>query len=476
MLSFKQLQEKKTKIKINPKKDEIVEGQKKKKDDSYLETNMKKRQANNEKARKDMEKMGTSMKNPHFESTNQEESAYDSQEEVSEESNQEIEAETEIPFLTFDQYQHARTLDEEQLNEFLGKLISKSPLASAIKKPINMPAPAGRAAKGLTVNPVKKEEVEQVSEVAPLVLAGGAAALASAPYLMKKFGSGPANKALDAGRQGLHIQGSPLGAGARQKAIEKAAGVAPGYLSRSKGGKVKKEEVEQLDEYMANVIKGMKGPVGKVAKQSIKPGGNNSLGVRSDATSAGGGKYFTNNARLLARNPGSYIRGTVPEPPKTAPKVNSSANAVRPGMGSSSSNVRASGSSGPRPNRPVTASNALRKREKREHYLRSFGSFLNERTRYAKETGKDFTTGNPSEKGGEGRSEVGKHMQKIMRPTGGAMSSRKKAIQPQGKKKEKGKKGYEGVTPVDKIKNKLSRKRAPKKDPYGYGQGRYQGD
>ena len=43
----------------------VAEGQKK--DDSYLETNMKKRQSNNEKARKDMEKMGTSMKNPHFE-------------------------------------------------------------------------------------------------------------------------------------------------------------------------------------------------------------------------------------------------------------------------------------------------------------------------------------------------------------------------------------------------------------------------
>ena len=41
----------------------------KKKDDSYLETDMKKRHANNEKARKDMEKMGTSMKNPHFEET-----------------------------------------------------------------------------------------------------------------------------------------------------------------------------------------------------------------------------------------------------------------------------------------------------------------------------------------------------------------------------------------------------------------------
>ena len=48
-------------------KKEEVELDEKKKDDSYLETDMKKRQANNEKARKDMEKMGTSMKNPHFE-------------------------------------------------------------------------------------------------------------------------------------------------------------------------------------------------------------------------------------------------------------------------------------------------------------------------------------------------------------------------------------------------------------------------
>ena len=45
-------------------KEQIVE----KKDDTYLEPDMKKRQKNNEKARKDMEKMGTSMKNPHFES------------------------------------------------------------------------------------------------------------------------------------------------------------------------------------------------------------------------------------------------------------------------------------------------------------------------------------------------------------------------------------------------------------------------
>ena len=43
----------------------------KKKDDTYLEPDMKKRQKNNEKARKDMEKMGTSMKNPHFEEKQQ---------------------------------------------------------------------------------------------------------------------------------------------------------------------------------------------------------------------------------------------------------------------------------------------------------------------------------------------------------------------------------------------------------------------
>ena len=41
-----------------------------KKDDTYLEPDMKKRQKNNEKARKDMEKMGT-MKNPHFEEKQQ---------------------------------------------------------------------------------------------------------------------------------------------------------------------------------------------------------------------------------------------------------------------------------------------------------------------------------------------------------------------------------------------------------------------
>ena len=46
------------------------------------------------------------------------------------------------------------------------------------------------------------------------------------------------------------------------------------------------------------------------------------------------------------------------------------------------------------------------------------------------------------------------------------MSSRGKGIQPQGKKKVKGAKGYKGVTPVDKIRNRLAQKRAAKPNPY----------
>ena len=134
MLSFKDLSEKKTKVKVNPKMDDLKEktgpcpktgeavckcdtkcddktpaqksvagkgemSEAKKKDDSYLEVDFKKRQKNNEKARKEMDKV-PGQKNPHFESTGDQ--AYGSQEEVSEESTEEV-AETET-LLTFKQY------------------------------------------------------------------------------------------------------------------------------------------------------------------------------------------------------------------------------------------------------------------------------------------------------------------------------------------------------------------------------------
>lgn len=147
MLTFKQLSEKKkTPCKINPKIEDIKEkscdseGKKKcpkckgegckhcggtgyhdedgegadmseakKKDDSYLEVNFKKRQKNNEKARKEMDKV-PGQKNPHFES--KENSAYVSQEEVSEESTEEV-AETET-LLTFKQFNEGRAEDAKK--------------------------------------------------------------------------------------------------------------------------------------------------------------------------------------------------------------------------------------------------------------------------------------------------------------------------------------------------------------------------
>ena len=89
---------------------------------------------------------------------------------------------------------------------------------------------------------------------------------------------------------------------------------------------------------------------------------------------------------------------------------------------------------------------------------------LDERTRYAKETGKDFKTGNPSEKGGKEPAPALKSVKNYMRKTGGAMSARGKAIAIRGKKKEKGAKPKfkSEPTPVDKIKGQLAKKRAPK--------------
>ena len=129
MLSFKQLQEKKTKVKINPNLKDVMEksscdcdcdtheshdkcgddcncnsmSEGKKKDDTYLETDFKKRLKNNEKARKELMK-GPQMKNPHLES-------YDSQEEVSEESTEES---TENSILTFNNFQEATRLKKEK--------------------------------------------------------------------------------------------------------------------------------------------------------------------------------------------------------------------------------------------------------------------------------------------------------------------------------------------------------------------------
>ena len=303
MLSFKQLQEKKTKIKINPKKDEIVEGQKKKKDDTYLETDFKKRQANNEKARKDLAK-GPQMKNPHFEST---EDAYDSQEEVSEESNQEIEAETEIPFLTFGEYQKTKTMDEEQLKEFnLMKMLTGGGAKNTAK-----PSPSQMAVGAM------QNSARQGGMGLPLQRMVGRNDATAAAYKQllgrSKGGKVPAKKVRKEEVEGVDESVTKMASMKRKpnQGSRSMAGRA-GMAGSPSAGVKKPAAPAPKSNFMSSMIGGMKGPLGGIARSSIKPGGGNALGVQSAATSAGGGKYFTNNARLLARNPASYTRGVVP--------------------------------------------------------------------------------------------------------------------------------------------------------------------
>ena len=417
--------------------------------------------------------------------------------------------ETEIPFLTFDQYQHAQTLDEEQLNEFLQGLFGGG------KKPAGGSAPGGSSSG------------QQMPSHAGL-----ASKLGQRRQMMNQM----------MGKQDTKV------------------------LGYSKGGKVKKEEVEGVDEAVSKIASmklkpnqgsrsmagraGMAGspsapssakpnPLSAAIQKPMSPGaGNNAMSMKPSTYSARGqdgraggftGNVATSIQKTFApamKNKSMLSRMNVPTPkkesadiksfrhfcqdpenvnelfglfggskkkeaPKTQsapPPTPSAMSNMKPSIDVSASAVKDSGSNAPKgasaSNLPLSSKSSPAKKSidmKPEKKTKSFKEAVHqfdERTRYAKETGKDYTTGNPSEKGGEGRSEVGKSMQKMMRPTGGAMSSRKKAIQPQGKKKEKGAKPKFKTepTPVDKIKRKLSDKRAPKKDPYGYGQGRYQGD
>jgi hypothetical protein len=71
---------------------------------------------------------------------------------------------------------------------------------------------------------VKKEEVEQVDEVAPLVVAGLAAAAAT-PYLMKRFGKPAADRALDNATKNSNLPLSTGGSTADLRKAKQAAGM-----------------------------------------------------------------------------------------------------------------------------------------------------------------------------------------------------------------------------------------------------------
>jgi hypothetical protein len=442
MLSFKDLTEKKkTPCKINPSLEDIKEGDKKKcskcdgkgcehcdntgyhaescggshskkkkkpmseakkKDDTYLETDFKKRQANNEKARKDLMK-GPQMKNPHLESkwydpmedpdfdhdeaertrgqsgkpakkkkTTKEETAYVSQEEVSEESNQSIDQE-ETSLLTFGQFSEGMSMKDFKANRT--KLKRREASADAEKR-----------------GHVGKEWHNTGRKYSP----------DEAKHNRAKMD--------DEERRTRH-----------RSAVD--------------------PDDEDDNNYSADKTKNPK----KQRKQAA-------MGESTVVHKMGGvvmGKTKTADGKDTVKVDDAPVSKSTYDfmQKKGMNKVDSSG---KPTADTTYDERKAAG---------------LKTVKKVEE------EYVDERTRYAKETGKDFQTGKPSEKGGtlggdDRHSKVMRHMQKDLRKSGGLMSSRGKPIKPQGKKKDKGAKPSFKMEPtsVDKIKAKLAQKRKPKPD------------
>ena len=256
MLSFNELQEKKSKIKINPKKEDVMEGS----CGSYSKGGEVKKNHGEDCDCQKCEKKRRKEDLGDEKTVSTEELAYDSQEEISEEGNQEI-AETEIKtLLTFDELQYAKTLNEEQLLEFLKGLLGggSKPASSSSGQ---MPSHAGLASKlgqrrqmmnkamGKTDTKVlgfskggkvKKEEVEQVDEMSGIMKAMKAAT----------GGGKPSGGMARMGQSGNPMSGSSSslptstpGGGTGGASGPPNASMAA--LKFSKGGKVKKKSYKE---------------------------------------------------------------------------------------------------------------------------------------------------------------------------------------------------------------------------------------
>ena len=232
MLSFNELQEKKSRIKINPKKEDVMEGS----CGSYSKGGEVKKNHGEDCDCQKCEKKRRKEDLGDEKTVSTEELAYDSQEEVSEEGNQEI-AETEIKnLLTFDELQYAKTLNEEQLQEFL---------------------------KGL-------------------------------------FGGGAKPTSSSSGQMPNH-SGLASRLGQRRQMLNKAMGKTDTkVLGFSKGGKVKKEEVEPLDE-MGGIMKAMKAAGGGMPSARMGQSGNPMSGSSGISRSgSAGGMSGAPNASMAA--------------------------------------------------------------------------------------------------------------------------------------------------------------------------------
>ena len=432
---------------------EQVGKKKKKKDDSYLETDMKKRQENNEKARKDMEKMGTSMKNPHFEqkqfgwdSVNSMTKAYramqegirdEDPEKGTEERKKRLEKKRGMKMDDHPQYAK-EALDpvgkedgdvnndgkKDDTDSYLMK--RRKAIGSAMKKRLKEERASlsevmtdkedekkvveKRINNKVTINPKLSEAVEELGgEVLEMVEIDEMNQGPSTSVKQKEYSDWRSD--LQEGPMiitNADVKGNTKAfqnykAGMKSKITGKPMYQLAPHVKLANSHELEGDDLQEID------VKGM-------VKGALKAGDK------------------------VMKTPVGKAIGNVLKP-----------------VGSGSGTARPS----------VRVQDRIRKNQAGMESVEVDGETIDERTRYAKETGKDPQTGKPSEKGGTrtGKSAFDQ-VSREMRKTGGVMSSRGKGIQPQGKKKEKGKKGYKGVTPVDKIRNRLSQKRKEQPNPY----------
>jgi len=285
-------------------------------------------------------------------------------------------------------------------------------------------------------------EGENIEEIAPALVAGGAAALLAAPYILKKVFKPKVDKALDNKRKT-----DPIGGDRR----------------------VPQMNSKQYSDWRSDLQEGPMIITNADVKGNTKAFQNYKAGMKSKITGKPmyqlaphvklANSHELEGDDLQEIDVKGMVKGALDKGAgfmKKNPVGKAVSDVLKP-VGSGSGTARPS----------VRVQDRIRKNQAGMEAVEVDGETIDERTRYAKETGKDPQTGKPSEKGGtrDGKSAFDQ-VSREMRKTGGVMSSRGKGIQPQGKKKEKGKKGYKGVTPVDKIRNRLSQKRKEQPNPY----------
>ena len=453
-----------------------------KKDDTYLEPDMKKRQANNEKAIKDMKKMGTSMKNPHFEEKQQGWDTVNSltgafkamQEGIRDEDPEKGTAERKA---RLEKKRGMKMDDHPQYQKEGYGAPGHNPGSgekSVARAKALMDRQGRKGAPGLDAmaaakkehearRGVKKEEVEVDEAMSNYDRARKRAAERAAAR----------NAARDAGKTGV-VPGvgyvTPRreretyvdSAGTtRHKSGAKMEGLDP--VGKEDGDVNNDGKKDSTDSYLMKRRKA----IGSAMKKRLKEERASLSEVMTDkeddkkVTEKKVDNKITINPKLseAVEEIGGEVLEMVEVEEMMDPKETEEKS---PDISSKERRLQ-----------QVKKQIAMKKlqaiRQGDSNVMSSHepeGDMIDERTRYAKETGKDFTTGKPSERGGTRPGNTFDKVKSELRKTGGVMSDRGKAIQPQGKKKVPGKKGYQGTTPVDRIKNRLAQQRAAKPNPY----------